>query len=477
MTTTAPPVATESGTLTGIRSHGVDRYLGIPYAQVPLGGRRFRAPQLAPAWNGQRAAVNSGAAAPQPGSVRSTLLQGVVNGQSEDALWLNLWVPAGAHDAMPILVWIHGGAFTNGSAGAVSIDGAHLAAATNALVVTVNYRLGALGFALHPDLNDESVSPGLLDLFCAVEWVRRNGQAFGGDTEKLFVGGESAGSISAALLGLSANLRPHLAGLMLFSGFQQSQSRKKTEAATEHLATTLGIRVGDLPNIPAQELVRATSLSAAAGHRFWPTIANSAVLTAHPGGRRPYPVLMSTAAREGSFFLLEREGPQPSVSARAAQDMVDRLYPGSIERSSIENPAAGHPKDSVETAVRAVQHRIIDEPADVMRREFVTNGHPVYTVRQRTGSPLWGGWLGATHTLEIPLLFGTWTHPLLQRLYDPITAEPSATELQALCARFFHGCMTADDLSIEIGAPTVSNGHNMILSETAKSDDSGAATP
>lgn len=435
--TTTTTVMTESGVLAGRQNNGVLAYLGVPYAHIPVGADRFQGSTEVPAWTGVRSAWRNGDVSPQPGSVRSRLLQGVLGSQSEDSLWLNIWVPAEVDGPLPVLVWIHGGAFTNGSANAASLDGDQLARASKAIVVTVNYRLGALGFAVHPELNDETTSPGLLDVCLAVDWIHKNIGAFGGNVDGIFLGGESAGSISAAIVARFDGVRLRVAGLMLFSGFQPPQPQESSVDTTELLARTLGTRVSSLAGIPAKELVRAT-VSIAPQRQFWPVVGTDPAPATDPGKQKPFPVLISTAADEGSFFLLEREGNRPTLSEEQSRRIVERLYPESAQRFLAECLSSTPPPDPVEVAMKAFQDSIIEAPANILAQRFILDGHPVFRMRQHTSSPLWGGWLGATHTLEVPLLFGTWDHPQLRRLYDPFTAERASRTLQAMCTRFLH---------------------------------------
>ena len=170
-------------------------FLGIPYAGAPVGPLRWRPPAPAPVWLTPRDATRPGPACPQP-------QEGFLRVTSEDCLTLNLWAPPSPQQAkLPVIVWIHGGAFYQGSGGDDFNDGARLAAGAGVVVVTVNYRLGALGFMSHRELARElgraaSPSFGLLDQRAALHWVRRNIAAFGGDPDRVTLAGQSAGAWS-----------------------------------------------------------------------------------------------------------------------------------------------------------------------------------------------------------------------------------------------------------------------------------------
>jgi para-nitrobenzyl esterase len=196
-----PVVQTDSGPLAGAAAGGVVAFLGVPYAAPPLGALRWRPPQPPASWTAPRPATAVGPACPQQGPE----LTAPTGPTSEDCLTLNVWTPALAPAApLPVLVFIHGGGFRNGGTDRPLYDGAALAAQAPAVVVTMNYRLGPLGFLAHPELSAEdahgsSGNYGLLDQQAALRWVQRNVAAFGGDPAQVTLFGESAGAISACL--------------------------------------------------------------------------------------------------------------------------------------------------------------------------------------------------------------------------------------------------------------------------------------
>ncbi|HVF31489.1 MAG TPA: carboxylesterase family protein, partial [Acidimicrobiales bacterium] len=171
-------VETKEGALQGVLDdNGVTVFRGIPYAAAPIGELRFRPPRPAEPWTGVRDCDTFGFVAPQPqGQLMAG--QGTPEEQSEDCLHLNVWTPACDEAARPVMVWIHGGAFVTGSGSGAFYRGQKLAARGDVVVVTINYRLGALGFLAHDDLRDDETGAagnwGLLDQVAALQWVQAN---------------------------------------------------------------------------------------------------------------------------------------------------------------------------------------------------------------------------------------------------------------------------------------------------------------
>jgi para-nitrobenzyl esterase len=221
------PVKIDTGMVSGVDGSSVASvraYKGLPFAAPPVGENRWRAPQPAAKWDGVRKADAFGApctsgpapagrgggrggrgAAPAPGAAPVARPAPREPQRSEDCLYLNVWTSAArATDKRPVMVWIYGGGFTGGSGGLAWYDGENLAS-KGPVIVTLNYRLGALGFMAHPDLAKESGHPGsgnygMMDAIAALQWVKRNIAAFGGDPNNVTVAGESAGAIMVGAL-------------------------------------------------------------------------------------------------------------------------------------------------------------------------------------------------------------------------------------------------------------------------------------
>lgn len=203
----APVVRIPQGSLAGIRQGPADAFLGIPYAAPPVGSNRWRAPQAAPRWDGIRRAARFAPSCWQamtPGGTGPWTHEYMPQGRvSEDCLYLNIWTPApDVRSRLPVLVWVPGGGFVAGSGSASVYNGARLAA-QGIVVVTINYRVGLLGFFVTPALAAEAARDheppgnyGLQDMIAALQWVHRNIAAFGGDPQAITLGGQSAGAMA-----------------------------------------------------------------------------------------------------------------------------------------------------------------------------------------------------------------------------------------------------------------------------------------
>ena len=199
--TQQPTVRIATGALAGVAEGDVQVFRGIPYAAPPVGALRWHEPEPAAPWRGVRDASRYGAACPQPPLHKEAWAQ--VGPTSENCLFLNVWRPARA-GSYPVMVFVHGGAFTYGAAGVPLYDGANLAR-RGAVIVTINYRLGRLGFFAHPALTDDDPDGelgnyGIMDQIAALRWVRSNIAAFGGDPHNVTLFGESAGAGSVQVL-------------------------------------------------------------------------------------------------------------------------------------------------------------------------------------------------------------------------------------------------------------------------------------
>jgi para-nitrobenzyl esterase len=237
----APVVTTSDGVVRGATAGTVNEFLGLPYAAPPTGNLRWRAPQPAAAWAGTRDATTFGPSCPQATMGNPFLPPGPI---SEDCLYLNVYTPAGRPGAnRPVLVWIHGGGLVQD--GARNYDGTKLAA-DGTVVVTINYRLGALGFLAHPALASRpggaAGNYGLMDQQAALRWVQRNIGQFGGDPRNVTIAGQSAGGLSVLAQLTSPGARGLFQRAIVQSGtFALTQTPlAQAETAGKTFATNVG---------------------------------------------------------------------------------------------------------------------------------------------------------------------------------------------------------------------------------------------
>ncbi|MGR6964091.1 carboxylesterase/lipase family protein [Geodermatophilus sp. URMC 61] len=298
-----PVVHTGSGAVSGVQAGGVDGYLGIPYAAPPVGELRWSPPQPPAPWDGVRPADAYGNRCPATESTNGP------RSETEDCLFVNVQRPAGTtpEDRLPVYVFIHGGGLVNGSSN--QADMAAIVAATGIVGVTMNYRLGLLGFLGHPELTarqGESGNYGLMDQQAALRWVQENIAAFGGDPARVTIGGESAGGWSVCTHLVAPGSRGLFAGAMIQSGSCPSRSQDAADATGQVVAQAVGCSpfasaVACLRGKPVGELIDAPTplVPPVAGTPFLPTDPRVAVGT---GDLARVPVVVGATLHEGRTF-------------------------------------------------------------------------------------------------------------------------------------------------------------------------------
>lgn len=317
-------VKTKQGLLQGKLEDEINVWRGIRYAEPPVGDLRLQPPQPPISWEGVKEAFEFGAICPQINE-ESELSISQPSIQSEDCLHLNIWTPITSEKALPVMVWIHGGAFRTGAGSLPFYDGARLSKRGQVIVVTINYRLGAFGFLHLNGLDDHySANLGLLDQIAALEWVKENIEAFGGDPNKVTVFGESAGSMSiAALMSM-----PKAKGLFQQAIMESGASSALSPELATKIASTFIVELGGSPS-DLTILKSATTeayLQAAkrveekygpyAGMLFQPTV-DSVTLPKVPeqaiaeGAAEEIALLIGTNHDEGHYFF-RADGPPMS---------------------------------------------------------------------------------------------------------------------------------------------------------------------
>ena len=401
------------------------QWLGIPYATPPIGALRFAPPKDAAPWATPLATTAVGNECPQ---LNFGPTPSLVGGSSEDCLYLNVWAPRAAVTNAPVFVWIYGGGFTLGSGGDRMYNGEALAAHTGAIVVTFNYRLGALGWISHPELAAEegvatSPSQGLLDQQMALRWVQRNIGAFGGNPNDVTLAGESAGAISVCAHLAAPGSRGLFQRAIVESGICLSSALFATAATADDQGNRLAAAVGcatpgsELPCLrstaPATLLAALPEREAnfgATGDSFGPTV-DGDVLPKIPldairsGDFARVPTILGTNVNEGDLFMYlwnvdEGAGPS-SADLRASLAVL-------FDPSVIDQIAARYPVDS--DPQTAFSHVITDGifacPARRTARAIAAAGVPAYLYQFTYPYvvPALGD-VVAGHSFEIPFVF------------------------------------------------------------------------
>jgi para-nitrobenzyl esterase len=344
-------VKIEAGTVEGKTSGTVRAFLGVPYAAPPVGDLRWKPPAPAAKWTGIRQARDFGPRCLQ-GPIYSDMVFRDAGG-SEDCLSLNVWTPAkNAKAKLAVMVWIHGGGFMAGGSSEPRQDGGVLAK-QGVVVVSMNYRLGIFGFFAHPELAAESDRKaagnyGLLDQMAALEWVKRNIAAFGGDPANVTIFGESAGSFSVSALMASPEAKGLFHKAIGESGAAFSSSALPFEALavraqrdSQFASSSLGTdRLNELRALPAAKILEASLQNAGSGTpRFAPDIDGYFLPEPLPaifsqGKQSDIPLLAGWNHDEGSFEVVHENSPRDSLKAAATKEFGAKaeqflqLYPG-----------------------------------------------------------------------------------------------------------------------------------------------------
>jgi para-nitrobenzyl esterase len=432
-----PVVETRSGRIQGLAEPGLHVFRGVPFAAPPVGALRFRPPQPPTPWAGVRDATRVGPPAPQAPSPVMRMLGGAAElGWSEDCLTLDVWTPAADRGRRPVLVWIHGGAFTTGSGGFPLYAGSGLARRGDAVVVTINYRLGALGFLALPAFEREEGNVvgnfGLLDQLRALEWVRDHAEAFGGDPGNVTVFGESAGAMSlGALLG-APGARGLLRRAILQSGAAHNVSDpEQAERVACAFAKELGVDPSDLRRLreaPAAAVLEAQLRAVNAlwgsvrGLAFQPvqdgrTLPRPPLDGVRSGGARGVDVLVGTNLDE--YKLYRPTDPKvESLDDAALLRRLARVVPGGepVAERAIETyrqGRAGAAASPTELWFAIETDRIFRVPAQRLADAQAPHAR-TFAYLFTWASPALGGKLGSCHALELPFVFGTLHQPALR---------------------------------------------------------------
>jgi para-nitrobenzyl esterase len=424
-------VQTTAGRVQGVEREGHHAFLGIPFAAPPVGALRFRKPQPVAAWAGVREATRFAPSAMQ-GKKHSIPGFAATGEISEDCLYLNVYTPQADGRKRPVLVWIHGGGFGYGSGSEEFYDGKWLARRGDAVVVTIHYRLGVLGFAYFGEHGgaqwgaDENV--GSFDQIAALQWVKDNIESFGGDPGRVTVFGESAGAVSVAVLLAMPAARGLFQRAICQSGTANRLSNTKGSAMlTGALLKQLGLGAGQaekMRELPVDAII-AAQLAPGGGlfHPVWgaESMPLRGVAALRAGMARDVEVIVGTNRDEQKLFTavpgrrqIEDVDLHKAVRAsipRAAAGRADEVI--ALYRSSRKTrglPTSNNDiLDAVSTDSRFRMSAIRMAAAQRMHQPNTF----LYLFTQE--SPARRGSLGSAHALEIPFIFGTLDDPMTMK--------------------------------------------------------------
>ena len=406
----APQVRTRSGIVSGIIKDDLRAYLGLPFAASPVGDLRWRLPEQEASWNGVYQAHTLKPACPQ--DLGASNIYGLTE-YSEDCLYLNIWRPdEDDQGPLPVMFWIHGGGFIGGAASQPLCDGAALAR-KGVMVVSANYRLGPLGFMVHPDLysgQGQAGNYGLYDQVAALEWVRDNISAFGGDPDNVTIFGESAGGCSVTLL----QTAPIAQGL-----FHKAISQSGTASSTKYvlnltgswqeaaligqgLQTLLGAAsIDEMRRIPAEDMIDAVT----SVEMFFGPVMDGVFLDDDPRNKAfesfQAPMMIGSVADEGTLFILEY-GIETVADYRQTlgtyfglnADTVWNVFPASTDAEAVYQACVVHGLAGIQEPVRHTARGAV-------------NSVPIYRYLFKHIPPtLDGYYLGCFHGSELAYIFG-----------------------------------------------------------------------
>lgn len=411
-----PVVHAPAGTVRGEARGDLRIFKGLPYAVAPVGVRRWQPPAAMPVWAGARDAREFGPACYQPKSRPGSIYADEPATMSEDCLSLNVWTPAHARKA-PVLVWIHGGALSTGSSRETLYDGAALAE-RGLVVVSINYRLGVLGYLAHPGLSAESAQRmsgnyGLLDQIAALRWVKNNIAAFGGDPSNVTIAGESAGALSVMYLMASPPARGLFAKAIAQSAYMISTPELREshfgEVPAEAIGTKLAGKLGvdDVQGLRAMDAGAITDAAARAGYLPFGTIdgrilPHQLVDVFDRGEQARVPLL--AGFNSGEIRSLRFLAPPPPADASAYTTLIRDRYADLADAFLRLYPAT----DLAESVMMAPRDALYGWTAERLVNKQTALGVPAFLYFFDHGYPsAEAAALHAFHASEIPYIFGT----------------------------------------------------------------------
>jgi para-nitrobenzyl esterase len=437
-------VNTKSGPVQGIARDGIQVFRGIPYAEPPVGDLRFKPPVPRAPWTETLVAEHAGKIAPQnPSPLESTLGASGPPPIGDDCLSLNIWTPGTDDAKRPVLFWIHGGAFVTGTGSTPWYDGTAFATNHDVVVVTINYRLGALGFLHLADLfGDEwagSGNLGILDQSAALKWTSENIAAFGGDPANITIFGESAGGMSVATqLGLPASKGLFRRAIAQSGAAGHVHTRETATKAAERLLEVLGVRdpvaLQQVPTadiLAAQEKVNNERTDIAGGGLPFMPCVDGTVLPVGPqqavkdGHADGVDLLLGTNLDETTLFTVM----DPTL-ASLDDDALARRFGGLFGDERATEALDAYRKDRAEATNAdlwnaALSDRVFRVPAVRLADAHQRHGS-TYVYLFTWESTAFNGAQRSCHALEIPFVWDNLDQTGATMLTGPITDDMRA---------------------------------------------------
>lgn len=422
-------IETKSGKLQGVYEDGLYAFKGIPYAAPPVGDLRWMAPQPVKPWTGTRPALRFGTIAPQDVMPLAIPGRGMnPEPQNEDCLFLNVWTPAAGNARRPVMVWIHGGGFTRGSGSSPMHPGKTLPLRGGVVLVSLNYRLGPLGFLNLKEITGGKIpatgNEALLDQVMALQWVHDNIAAFGGDPDNVTVFGESAGAMSVGALLAMPQAKGLFKKAILQSGASTARPLDQSVKVAERYLSLLGLKGQDadtLRSLPVEALIKAAIELPTSGPIPWVRGANfepvldGEVLREVPldaiekGSCKDITVMAGSNLEEGKLFALMGNPEITKLDEAGMTKRLERVMP------------AGDMTGLVEKYRRALARRDLPvTPFEIMAaitgdRMFRMPNIRLCEYQEKLGKPAYGyvfTWksaapdYGACHALDVGFVFG-----------------------------------------------------------------------
>ncbi|MGO4105719.1 carboxylesterase/lipase family protein [Leifsonia sp. YAF41] len=461
----APAVTITSGRIRGVRLAQIDRYWGVPYAAAPVGANRFAAPQPVAAHEGERDCRQMGATPPQlpyAGGMENYLSTVTVPG--DEILNVNIWAPAAtpaelpvsdatasaatafeaatSDAAHPVIVWIHGGSLSRGSNAITAYDGTAFAR-DGVVFIGVNYRLGAEGFSV---LDDADTNLGLADQVAALQWVRHNAAAFGGDPANVTVMGESAGAICIAALLAHPDASALFDRAIMQSGPPDSRPRKKSRLITDLMAKDLQIpanraafsAMSATRLLEAQKRVTAGTTPITGGPAYTLTL-DSNLVPRNPGtalaagAGRGIPLLIGTNTEEYRLWFIPTGLMQKVGWLHILVAMLKfRISPRTVSRYRRNRPGCSVGELFGALATDLLLRVPVNRLADA--RFAQPDGATTHVYEFAWRSPVAD--LGACHALELGFVFDTLASDDAQGMAGPTAPQQLATDMHDAWVRF-----------------------------------------